>query len=225
MRDLVSKKDVCVLKKFKNQNVMTIEQLASDLNCSTRTARRRLMLWHTHTSYNHNGRYYVLTDIAEFDEHGLWRHQGIFFSKYGNLKNTVIQLVAHSDAGLKAMEIEKLVRLSSRSFLSHFRNIAELRRERVGSHFVYFSSNETILLKQRKKRNEQILLSRQIQIPTDAEAIIILVERIKHPELPVKIFCDILQKQGCIISAEVATLFFEHHGILKKTSDMPSSKN
>ncbi len=225
MQKSILKKDSYVLKKFKRQKVITIEQLAADLNCSTPTARRRLILWHTHTSYNHNGRYYVLTDVAKFDQHGMWCYQDILFSKYGNLKNTVIQLVSHSDAGLKAMEIEKLVRLSSRSFLSHFRNIPALHREKIDGYFVYFSSNETILIKQRQKRDEQISRKRQIQFPTDAEATIILVERIKHPELPIKTFCNILKKQGCAISVEAATHFFEHHGILKKTSDMPSLKS
>lgn len=224
MQKSTLEKDAAVFKKFKNQKIMTIDQLATDLNCSTRTARRRLTLWHTHTSYNYNGCYYALSDVAKFDQHGLWRYQGIFFSKYGNLKNTVIQLVSHSDAGLKAMEIEKLVRLSSRSFLSHFRDIPELHREKADNHFVYFSSDETIRLRQRQKRDEQILLKKQ-QFPTDIEAITILVERIKYPKLPMKIFCDILKKQGCTISAETITNFFEHHGVLKKTSDMSSSKS
>ena len=67
-----------------------IEELSGLLGSSLVTARRRLRQWKAYTSYNQNGRYYVLPDIAKFDTDGLWRHQDILFSQHGNLKQTVI---------------------------------------------------------------------------------------------------------------------------------------
>jgi len=72
------------LELFRKEKVMSLKQLADRLNCSERTVQRQLKKWRTYTSYNQNGRYYVLPDIPRFDEHGLWRYKGIFFSRYGN---------------------------------------------------------------------------------------------------------------------------------------------
>ncbi len=88
------------LEVFRKEKVMSLKQLADLLSCSERTVQRYLKKWRTYTSYNQNGRYYVLPDIPRFDDNGLWRYQGIFFSRHGNLKQTLIAVVNHSPAGL-----------------------------------------------------------------------------------------------------------------------------
>ena len=52
------------------RKVITIDVLASLLNSSIKTARRRLKLWQAYTSYNQNGRFYTLPDVPEFDAYG-----------------------------------------------------------------------------------------------------------------------------------------------------------
>ncbi len=73
--------DESILKRFRTRRVLTVEELAGFLGNSTITARRRLKQWNTYTSINRNGRYYVLPDVPEFDDNGLWNHKTIFFSK------------------------------------------------------------------------------------------------------------------------------------------------
>ena len=68
-----------VIKLFKKQRIVTVALLTTWLSCSMPTARRRLKEWKAYTSYNHNGRYYTLPGITEFDEHGLWRYRGRVF--------------------------------------------------------------------------------------------------------------------------------------------------
>ena len=131
------KKDSFAFKTFKRRKVIVIKELSELLASSLMTARRRLKQWHTHTSYSHNGRYYVLHDVAKFDKHGLWQYKDIFFSKYGNLRKTVIHLVKTSASGLAAAEIGELVGLRPWSFLSHFHNEPQLKREKVEGRFVY----------------------------------------------------------------------------------------
>ena len=76
--------DAKAIKIFKKKKVLMIEELSGLLDSSLITARRRLKQWKTYTSYNHNGRYYVLPGVVKFDTHGLWRHQDILFSQHGN---------------------------------------------------------------------------------------------------------------------------------------------
>lgn len=127
---LEKEKGKSALILFKKRKVMTIPMLMNLLDCSTPTIRKRLRKWNVHTSYNKNGRYYALPEVVKFDKDGFWRYKQIFFSQYGNLKNTVIQLINASQAGLESTEIGKLTGLSPRSFMSHFQNIPGINREK-----------------------------------------------------------------------------------------------
>ncbi len=51
--------EASVLNIFREEKVMTLKQLAGLLHCCERTAQRRLRQWHTYTSYNQNGSYYL----------------------------------------------------------------------------------------------------------------------------------------------------------------------
>lgn len=211
--------DSSAQRTFKKKKVLVVEELAELLASSIGTARRRLKEWGTYTSYNCNGRFYVLKDVAEFDSHGLWRHRTVLFSQYGNLKKTVIHLVRSSAAGLKGSEIGNLVRLEPRSFLSHFRNEPQLFRERIEGRFIHFSSDRAIRTKQKQKRLDQITRESLKRFPTDAEAVVILVERIKHPHLSIEELCRKLRQRRCRFGTEELSNFLGHHGLLKKTQD------
>ena len=58
-------------KAWRTRKIITIDELANLLGTSLPTARRRLKAWNALTSYNKNGRYYVLPDVPQFDAHGL----------------------------------------------------------------------------------------------------------------------------------------------------------
>lgn len=209
------------LKIFGKEKVMTLKQLADLLHSCDRTAQRHLKQWHAYTSYNQNGRYYTLPDIPRFDKNGLWRFKGIFFSRYGNLRKTITVLVDNSPTGFTVAEAGKILGLSLSSFMAQSRNIQQLRKEKIDNIFVYFSSDEESFFKQRQKRKEGIERTKLIKLPTDAEGIIILVERIKNPHLSIEQLSIRLGKKGYRIKAEVIRDFFEHHGLLKKILDIP----
>ena len=118
-----------VFRFLEDSKVFTLDKLLSVLSCSTPTARLKLKQWKAYTSYNKNSRYYAMPSVACFDENGMWHYENIFFSKYGNLRNTVIHLINNSSSGLNGKEIGELVRLPVRSFLNHFRNLAGIQRE------------------------------------------------------------------------------------------------
>ena len=98
-----------VLQKFHTQKVLTVAQLKSLLHCSVPTVRNHLKSWGTLTSYNHNGRYYTLPGIPQFNEYGLWNYKNIRFSRFGTLKETVIHLIEASPHGLSAAELGDLL--------------------------------------------------------------------------------------------------------------------
>jgi hypothetical protein len=201
------------LDYFSRQKIITLEQLVELLECSAITARRRLKQWQTYTSINKNGRYYTLPQIPEFDQSGLWRYQAVLFSKHGNLKQTIITLITESPKGLSAGEIAELVDLvPNSSFLSQFKDVGGVKREKHQGHFVYLSDRPKIFARQKRGRVAAGL-------PTDAQAVVILVQLIKHPDIDIEQLAGHVSEQGLSIEPAVIRNFLQLHDLLKKTSD------
>lgn len=215
-------RDARILKSFRARKVLTVEELTRLLKSSAVTARRRLKQWNAYTSINRNGRYYVLPEVAEFDEKGLWNHHMVFFSRHGNLRKTIVQLIKESEAGLSAREISERVGLrANSSFLSGFRDVSGIRRERQRGRYIYFSEEEDFYLRQKEHR-EQLRTREVRQMPPDAEAVLILVDRIKHPNAPLEECALRLQKKTSHLRVEAVYALLEYHGLLKKTPDTRS---
>ena len=211
-----------VTRSFKKQKIVTIGQLAGWLSCSVVTARRRLKAWRAYTSYNRNGRYYTLPEIAQFDDIGLWRHQGAFFSKHGNLKQTLVHLVTHSAQGLSGAELGKILGLQPRSFLSHFRDNPAIYREKMMGRWIWFAADP----KTREQQMQARLAgegARESRMPSDMEAVMILVDLIGHPESDVEQIARRLKSKQHDIDVTAIRQLLEYHGLLKKTAAIPVS--
>lgn len=211
-----------VIKVFKKEKIVTIVLLATWLSCSIATARRRLKQWGAYTSYNHNGRYYTLPQIAKFDANGLWRYRGVFFSKHGNLKQTLVHLVTHSAQGLSGAELGELLGLQPRSFLSHFRRHPALYREELLGRWIWFSADPKIGKTQKHARLACAVIKAP-RMPSDMEAVMILVDLIHHPNSGLEQIANRLKPKGLDIDVEAIRQLFVQHDLLKKTVDSPSS--
>ena len=203
-------------KVFGRCKVMRLAEVAEFIRSSIHTARRRLKQWQAANSYNHNGRYYTLPDVPEFDGNGLWRWRGVYFSQYGNLKQTVVALVQRSPAGLDAGELRALLGLEPRSFLSAFADDPKLKREKTRGRFVYYGADAAVYRGQRERRSLRPATGRP---PTASEAIAILVEKIKHPALSSEALQRRLRNQNVWVATETIQNFFLRHGLtVKKTA-------
>ena len=201
------------LSAFRRRKVMTLGEVAELVHSSTHTARRRLKEWRTHTSYNQNGRYYTPPDVPEFDADGLWHWRGVFFSRYGNLKQTVVELIRRSSAGLNAGEMGSLLGLNPRSFLSSFADHPQIKREKSQGRFVYYCADRSVYSGQQQRRS---VLSAEGRQPTSFEAIAILVEKIKHPALTNEALSRRLKKQKLSVEPETIKNLFVRHGLAEK---------
>ena len=203
------------LKFLRSKKVVTLAELALHLHCSSRTVQRRLANWQAINSYNRNGAYYTLPDIPKFDAHGLWRYRQAFFSRFGNLPETFVQLAANSQAGLTAAEAGDLLGVRPSSFLWSLRDHPALKREKHQGVYVYFCSALTPYNSQKQQRS---LMRKAARLPTDFEAVAILVEKIKHPALSNEALSRRLRKQKLFVEPEtIHNLFVRHNLALKKT--------
>ena len=215
-KDVVAK----ARKVLRNKKVLTVDEVAELMSCSLPTAHKRLKEWNVYTSYNKNARYYALPDVPEFDANGIWVYKQIRFSKHGNLRQTLIHIITHFEAGMNGAQIEQLIGLPSKSFLSPFRNAPELRREKHEGRYVYFSADEQVYARQRDQR---LKLIRDSKMPSEMEAVLILAEIIKHPDWDTNRIAANLKKQKYPITLQMIRNLLDTHdlGVQKKGPTFP----
>ena len=196
---------------------MTIDEIAAALTCSARTAHRRFSKWRIIKSFNQNSKYYTLPEIPKFDEHGLWYYEGIGFSQHGNLKETLIYLVAQSKAGIVAGELEHLLGLASNSpIVYQMRNAGLLKMEKAFGRVTLFSGNDVRFRMQLQERERL----GSTPLPRCEESVLILVEMIKSPKMSPAQISRRLNKSGHNVNETGIRRFLEYHGLVKKTLDM-----
>ena len=214
MPKFVEEKLKSVFTFLEGIKVFTLDQLVSSLSCSKPTARLKLKQWKAYTSYNQNSRYYAMATVPRFDQNALWHYENISFSKYGNLRNTVVHLINNSPSGLTGNEIGDLVRLPARSFLHHFRNVAGIHREKKGGVYVYFSGDPDIYKEQAQSRLS--VLPPTVKLITDVDAVVILTALIKHHEISMEDIMALPEVRLRKFSPVVIREFLDRHGLLKK---------
>jgi AraC-like DNA-binding protein len=202
---------------IRRKKIVTLDDLANSLHCSKRTVQRRLTQLKTIRSYNRNGQYYTLEDIGKFDANGLWRYRGTYFSRFGNLTQTFVQLVRTSQAGLTSHEAGDLIGLRPSSFLWNFHNHPEIKRQKHHGRYVYFSSEPARYAKQLQNR---MIMRKTQRLPSEFEAIAILVEKIKHPQLSLEKLADKLKGKKLYVEPEVIENLFLHHGLATKKNHL-----
>ena len=203
------------MKFFRLKKIATLMELALHLRRSPRTVQRRLAELKAIHSYNHNGRYYTLPEIPTFDPKGLWRYRGVFFSKFGNLHETFVQVACNSQAGLTAEEAGTLLGVRPSSYLWSLRDHPALKREKYQGLYVYMASEYKLYEQQRQCR---LRLAETLRQPTTSEAIAILVEKIKHPTLSFTALSRRITAQNLRVEPETIGRFLSQHGLtVKKT--------
>jgi len=186
------------------------------LQCSAITVRRRLKKWNTFTSINQNGRYYTLPDIPEFDGNGLWKYKFVLFSKHGNLRQTISELIKKSETGLSATDISKIIEIpSSSSYFSQLGQTDEIKREKHKGRYLYFSASSNRYQQQKKSIEQQ----KSDEWLTDAQAVEILVYMIKNPGVEIERLAIDSAPPGTSFDPVVVKYFLQFHGLLKKIPD------
>ena len=140
LRALLEKHEIATLEELKQAAGTT----------STMTVFRRLKELGYRTSYSHRGKFYTLADTPRFDDDGLWCSRSVWFSRFGNLLQTTRQFVEQAATGFTAAELRGRLHVEVKQSLLELVRQEQLRRERIGHHFVYFSR-----VKDRRARQEQ----------------------------------------------------------------------
>lgn len=210
-----------LLRRWRRKKVISLAELKQGLQSSVRTVRRRLQLWGALASFNHNSRFYTLPELPQFDEHGLWFHRDIGFSRHGHLPQTIAALVLQSPGGLTAADLGQRLRLDPRSFLWQFHQHPSLQREKVQGHYVYFAADSAVAGRQKAVRSAAMA---PVPLPSAEESIAVLVQAIQHPDhSPEQLAADLHSIYPHLSAAAIVALFEHHQLTQKKTPPLAGS--
>lgn len=133
-----------MVKLLREHQVVTMPQLKDALGSDVSyTVLRKLAPLGYRTSYSHSGTYYTLDSIAQFDEHGLWSHGDIHFSRYGTLMDTAEALVTQSPAGYQVPELEAVVHVATKDALRQLVQGGRLFRQPWEGRYLYCALDRT----------------------------------------------------------------------------------
>lgn len=208
-------------KMFRKKYVADIEQLFQVLKTNSRmSVFRRLKLIGYLTSFTDAGRYYTLKDIPLFDYHGLWFHKSIGFSKAGTLKDTIVEIVHASNAGMTPKEMLHLLKIRVPNTL-HNSLHGLVKSKRINRHRLEGISLYTV--KEPDKEQKQIQARCQLEAKGVQRAgsismettIAVLVEALKAGRVivsPSEIAAR-LAVRGLAITVDQVGRIYDQHGI------------
>lgn len=202
-----------LLQAFRQKKVLTKRELLQAAQCSSMTAWRMLRKHGYYTSYNFNARFYTLAGIPQFDQHGLWAHRKIRFSKWGSLTETIVGLVEHSEAGMTAEQLQQQLHVKNvRPAVSRLIQQHRLSREKISGHFVYFPLQETSRRQQRKRRIE-LNAESPPALPPVEQILALLVEIIQRPRNSPRQWARRLARHNIRLSTKDIRMILDHYEI------------
>lgn len=142
---------------LRRRKIAELPELKRLLGTDTQlTVFRKLKQLDYLASYTHRGRFYTLAEIAHFDDHGLWSHEGVWFSRHGTLLATAEAFVNQSSQGYYAHELADDLHAAVQEPLRHLVQQQRLARMEMDGQFLY-TAIESI------PRRNQLLARRSAQ--------------------------------------------------------------
>jgi hypothetical protein len=157
------------------------------------------------SSYTHRGGYYTLSEIARFDDKGLWSHEAVWFSRYGTLLATVETFVNRSPEGLFASDLADALHVEVHDALRQLVEQSRLQRTEVSGLYLYTAID-------RSTHRQQFLTRRTTQsvpVVADVSAIQISPEELKATIL---LFYSLLDEQQRRLFAGLESMKLGHGG-------------
>jgi len=195
-----------------SHRIATLPELKQALGTTVdTTVFRKLKELSYRTSYSHRGRYYTLVEIPQFDSHGLWSFQPVWFSRWGTLVTTVETLVKGAPQGYFANELQQMLHGEVKDTLLQLVEQRRMARQQVRGLFLYCSPDASL-------RRRQVLARQALsEIPGSASA------QVSPEELKASLvlFSSLLDEQQRRLYAGLESLKFGRGGDQKLAELLP----
>lgn len=225
-KDNIQEKDKILQKCFDEANpVKLLSDLLEGSRYSLRTLRRRIKDKIVIRSYNHNGKFYTVPNLAKFNTYGIWTNPKASFSMYGNLYETIIFLIDKSPAGYSPGELSIILKIKPYDALSKLIKQQRIRKKKISTHIIYFSIKEEIYLKQLSESNDKTGGQNKVTVLEKDVIISILVEIVRTNSLDINLLKKSLQRRNNVISVDDIETIISRYGLKKKRSDICSKES
>jgi hypothetical protein len=208
---------------FRRFPVADLNTLSRTLDTRSRMSIfRRLKDFGYFSSYTHAGSFYTLGHIPQFDDYGLWMHQGIGFSREGTLKATLLNLVETAPSGFTHTELKHLLCVKVHNTLLGLVREDRIGREHIEKAYLYISADTGEAAEQISRRRMLLAESdKGINILPITIVVDVLIETIHAEKLRVapRLISQRLAARGCSVTTRQVEQIFGQYGIdaLKKT--------
>lgn len=194
--------------------VQTLADFKTKFGCTDITLKRNIQRCNLLVSYNKNSKYYTLPELAAFNHHGIWAYQGIMFSRYGDMYQTLIGLINKSPKGYTSSELAAIVQVKTADALRILFQQKRLQRQKDGRAYVYYSIDTEHFKRQAANR----LSVSQPALPSEKNVIIsVLVEIIHQNTICVPSLQRGLEKRLSFqVSAQQIEGIISEYGLKKK---------
>ena len=204
---------------LQSKTVLTLKEIRHELASRPRSSLfRDLQKVEILTSYSHAGQYHALQSTVKFNRNGLWFYDHIAFSKHGTLKNTLVETISSSPAGMTHKELKTLLRIQVQNPLTHLIKAKTLQRlSSPGQSFVYLSNEDSQAQDQWQKRRVLDESATGIARPSEFLVIEILLEIIRGDKRIVdeSALGSRLKKRGIAVSQKQLVYVLTYYGIKK----------
>ena len=207
---------------FDLQSCWMIDPLASELGYSVPSVRRFLNETGYYSSFTHNGKWYTLHSIPQFNRDGIWFFDDIGFSRVGSLTKTLIHLTTRSTAGMTAEQLGGKLRCRCHSILVQLCRRGKLQRLQQGRSHVYLAVDLPTQTIQRQALAEKS--APPYQLPAEV-AVLILAEFIRQPNFSAEQLAKVISRRHhfALNATQIEELFEVHD--LKKTIRTAASRH
>mgnify|MGYP000028258728 FL=1 len=210
---------VRIQRLLQTHTVMTVKQLRQALNGRARSSVfRDLKQVDVITSYSHTGQYHALKSTARFDQHGLWLFNGIGFARYGTLKATLVELIAHAPAGMTHKELKTLLQVAVQNTLTALVASNTVGRRLLPNRLsLYVSQDRQQGAAQLRRRLSLLEKAAETVLPPDPIRIEILLEIIRSTprDTDAKVLAAGLRERGIAIEDREVTAVLLYYDIKK----------
>jgi hypothetical protein len=202
------------------KNPFQLSEIIEKFAFTKRTAFRFLKKFNILSSVNHRAQYYISPLNLKFNCYGLCTINGICFSRFGNLLQTVTALVNQSKKGITAEKIGGLVGTNVQLQLRDLSRDKKVYREKNGYEYIYFSIDSEKRAgqqKRTKRRSETVAAELNSESHASLVSIIkILTTYIHNPGFSSKSIALSLYRRGENISTEKVRETLEKFDVAKK---------
>jgi hypothetical protein len=220
---MLTNSEQAIVEWLRKVTVATMKQLRHQFQISHMTVARALKKFGYFASYNHNASYYVLQDVPQFDDWGLWAYRDVRFSRHRTLLATIVALVTAAPAGLTVQELEERLQTRAGNLVSRLASLGQVHSETlVGRQAVYLATNPQVRAQQLQLRQRQ-LHEKSAGVVTELpfgcsalEVIGILRAMILLSDDDVDRLARHVQAGGTKVTAGQVRQVLNHYGIKKK---------